>query len=95
MQHAYNEAHGITPESIRKPIDAVLVAIAEADYVTVPLEDAGGEADVPPEQMEAYLAEMEEKMREAARQFDFKQAAAYRDRLQELKSRVALEAGPP
>ena len=95
IQTAYNQAHGITPESIRKPIDAVLVAIAEADYVTVPLEDAGGEADVPPEKIEAYLAEMEEKMREAARHFDFKQAAAYRDRLQELKSRVALEAGPP
>ena len=48
---------------------------------------------MPREQMEAYLAELEEKMREAARHFDFKQAAAYRDRLQELKNRVVLDAG--
>ena len=44
------------------------------------------------EQMEAYLAELEEKMREAARKFDFKQAAAFRDRLKELKNRVVLDA---
>jgi len=94
IQTAYNVAHHITPQSIRKPIDALLVAIAEADYVTVPLEDAAAETDVPPEKLEAYLAEIEEKMREAARHFDFKQAAAYRDRLQEIKNRVVLEAGP-
>jgi excinuclease ABC subunit B len=91
LQTAYNESHNITPQTIRKPIDATLVAIAEGDYVTVPLEDGGlGEADVPPERMEAYLTELEEKMREAARRFDFKQAAAFRDRLQELKNRVLL-----
>ena len=49
---------------------------------------------MPREKMEAYLVEMEEKMREAARRFDFKQAAAYRDRLKEMKSRVVLDAGP-
>jgi excinuclease UvrABC helicase subunit UvrB len=55
------------------------------------LEDGGlGEADVPPERVEAYLAELEEKMRDAARRFDFKQAAAFRDRLQELKNRALL-----
>ncbi len=37
--------------------------------------------------MENYLAELEEKMREAARKFDFKQAAAFRDRLKELRAR--------
>jgi excinuclease ABC subunit B len=94
IQTAYNEAHHITPQSIRKPIDALLVAIAEADYVTVQLEDAAVETDVPPEKLEAYLAEIEGKMREAARHFDFKQAATYRDRLQEIKNRVVLEAGP-
>ncbi len=94
IQTAYNEANNITPQSIRKPIDALLVAIAEADYVTVPLDDPGAETEVAPEKMEAYLAEMEEKMREAARHFDFKQAAAYRDRLQEIKNRMVLEAGP-
>ena len=36
---------------------------------------------------------MEEKMREAARKFDFKQAAAYRDRLKEIRSRSLVTSG--
>jgi excinuclease UvrABC nuclease subunit len=36
--------------------------------------------------MGQYLAELETKMRDAARKFDFKQAAAYRDRIQNLKN---------
>src|SRR5689334_21270061 len=94
MQQAYNEANNITPQSIIKPIDMNLVAVAEADYVTVPLEEPGLEETVPPEQMDRYLAELEEKMREAARKFDFKQAAAYRDRVKELRSRIVIEAAP-
>ena len=38
IQPAYNVANDITPQSIIKPIDIALMAIAEADYVTVPLE---------------------------------------------------------
>jgi excinuclease UvrABC nuclease subunit len=41
---------------------------------------------VPPEQLDQYLAELEEKMRAAARKFDFKLAAAYRDRIKDMKS---------
>jgi len=93
-QVAYNEANNITPQSIIKPIDMNLVAIAEGDYVTVPLEEIGPEISVPPEQMDQYLAEMEEKMREAARKFDFKQAAAYRDRVKELRTRIVLDGSP-
>jgi excinuclease ABC subunit B len=92
LQEAYNEAHGIVPQSISKAIDMSMVAIAEADYMTVPLDDETLEADVAPEQMEAFLAELESKMREAARRFDFKQAATYRDRLNGLKSRIVLDA---
>jgi excinuclease ABC subunit B len=92
LQRAYNETHGIVPQSIIKAIDMSMVSIAEADYVTVSLEDERDHADVPPEQMEAFLAELEGKMREAARRFDFKQAAAYRDRMNELKSRIVLDA---
>ena len=38
-QVAYNEEHGITPESIVKPIDSNLIAITEADYVTPEIEE--------------------------------------------------------
>jgi excinuclease ABC subunit B len=91
IQRTYNAAHGIVPQSIIKPIDATLVAIAEGDYVTVPLELEEDMAVVAPEQMEQYLADLEVRMREAARKFDFKQAAAYRDRIKELRSRVLTD----
>ncbi|HEY2845644.1 MAG TPA: UvrB/UvrC motif-containing protein, partial [Bryobacteraceae bacterium] len=82
------------PQSIIKPIDMNLVAVAEGDYVTVPLEPEDDLAAVPPEQMDKYLAELEERMREAARKFDFKQAAAFRDRLKELRTRAVIGATP-
>ncbi len=95
LQRAYNEANGIVPQSIIKPIDINLVAIAEGDYVTVPLESEEEDiASVPPEHMDRYLAELEEKMRAAARKFDFKQAAAYRDRIKELKSKAVMGITP-
>ena len=95
LQRAYNDANGIVPQSIIKPIDLNLVAIAEGDYITVPLEaEEEDVAAVPPEQMEQYLAELEEKMRAAARKFDFKQAAAYRDRIKELKSKAVSDVAP-
>jgi excinuclease ABC subunit B len=92
IQRGYNEAHNIIPQTIIKPIDMSLVAVAEGDYVTVPLEEDEGDIDVAPEQMEKYLAEIEERMREAARKFDFKQAALYRDRIKELKTRMVTNA---
>jgi excinuclease ABC subunit B len=65
-----------------------LVAIAEADYVTVPLEAEDEVDDMSAEQRERYLAELEERMREAARKFEFEQAAQLRDRLKALKLRA-------
>src|SRR5579872_2493039 len=92
LQRAYNEANGIVPQSIIKPIDLNLVAIAEGDYVTIPLDTAEDEVGaVPPEQLDQYLTELEAKMRAAAQRFDFKQAAAFRDRIKELKSKALIE----
>src|SRR5882672_10921285 len=50
IQEEYNERHGITPQSIVKPIDMSLIAMAEADYVTVPLEEEDEVQDLSPEQ---------------------------------------------
>ncbi len=91
IQVAYNVANNIEPQSIIKPIDADLVAIAEGDYVTIPLELEEDLTGVAPEHMQQFIAELEEKMRAAARKFDFKQAAVYRDRLKELKSLTLTE----
>jgi excinuclease ABC subunit B len=87
IQVQYNEENNITPQSIIKPIDMSLVAIAEADYVTVPLEEEE-EGEVPPEQLERYIGELEQKMREAAKKFEFEQAAQIRDRIKALKAKL-------
>ena len=92
VQRAYNEANGITPQSIIKPIDMSLVAVAEADYVTIPLEtetDAG--IELTPEQRESLIAELEQKMRNAAKAFDFEKAAQFRDRMKALKAGSVYE----
>jgi len=85
VQTEYNERNGIVPQSIVKPIDMSLVAVAEGDYVTVPLEEDAQVEDLTPEQREHFITELEEQMREAARKFEFEKAAQLRDRVKALK----------
>jgi len=85
-QVEYNERNGITPQSIIKPIDMSLVRIAEADYVTVPLESDDEIESMTAEQRDRLLGELEERMREAARKFEFEKAAQIRDRLKALRA---------
>jgi excinuclease ABC subunit B len=91
VQVAYNEENNITPQSIIKPLDMALVAIAEADYVTVPVEPESPEEELTPDQREQMLKELEEKMKEAARRFEFEKAAQIRDRLKAIKARIIHE----
>jgi excinuclease ABC subunit B len=84
-QLEYNERHGIIPQSIVKPIDMSLVAVAEGDYVTVPLEEDEEVDNLTPEQRVRFIAELEEHMREAARKFEFEKAAQLRDRVKALR----------
>ena len=86
IQCAYNEANHITPQTILKPIDMSLVAVAEGDYVTIPLkDDSDPEADLTGEERTALISELEIKMREAAKRFEFEKAAQFRDRVKALK----------
>jgi excinuclease ABC subunit B len=85
VQLDYNERNGIVPQSIIKPIDMSLVAIAEADYVTIPLEEDDSVEGLTPDERQRFIAELEGKMREAARKFEFEQAAQLRDRVKALK----------
>jgi excinuclease ABC subunit B len=84
-QVEYNERNGIVPQSIVKPIDMSLVAVAEGDYVTVPLEEDEEVDNLTPEERARFIAELEEKMREAARKFEFEKAAQLRDRVKALR----------
>jgi len=85
-QLQYNEENGITPESIIKPVDMSLAAIVEADYVTVPLESDDDNAATG-DQLEELIKTLENRMREAAKQFEFEKAAQLRDRIKGLREK--------
>ncbi|MBM3768819.1 MAG: excinuclease ABC subunit UvrB [Acidobacteria bacterium] len=86
IQVDHNEANNITPQSIIKPIDMSLVRIAESEYVTVPIEPESPEAELDPQQRHKLIEELEARMREAARLFEFEKAAQLRDRVKALKA---------
>jgi excinuclease ABC subunit B len=94
IQEQYNEQNNITPQSIIKPIDMSLVAIAEGDYVTIPVEPDDPAEEWPPEQRDKFVAELEESMRDAAKRFEFEKAAQLRDRIKVLKSLAIHEESP-
>ncbi len=85
IQRDYNVANGITPQTIIKAIDQNLIAISEMDYVTIPLEEERPLVNLSREQKEKLITDYEEKMREAARNFEFEKAANYRDKAKEVK----------
>jgi excinuclease ABC subunit B len=88
-QVEYNERNNIVPQSIVKPIDMSLVAVAEGDYVTVPLEVDQEVDNLSPEDLRKFIGDLEENMREAARKFEFERAAQLRDRVKALKLSAA------
>jgi excinuclease ABC subunit B len=94
-QIRYNEENGITPQSIIKPIDMMLVKIAEGDYVTVTDEVDPMEEDLTPQQREQYIGELEQRMREAARKFEFEKAAQIRDRIKQIRIKDVAGIGIP
>jgi excinuclease ABC subunit B len=91
IQRAYNEEHGITPQSILSKLDNSLAAILKAEYGD-PLEEA---ADGVPEftsqaDMDKYLEGLEAQMREAAKKFEFEKAAKLRDTIKDLRTKEFL-----
>ncbi len=86
IQADFNEQNNITPQSIIKPIDMNLIAIAEADYVTPPLESDEEIALLSVPQRLALIEDLELHMKEAAKAFEFEKAAGYRDRIKALKT---------
>lgn len=85
VQEAYNKKHGITPKTIQKDIrDTIHATYAAED--AAPYEAEETKKPLTKEERIRMIAELEEKMKEAAKAFDFEQAARYRDALLELKA---------
>jgi excinuclease ABC subunit B len=93
IQEAYNLEHGITPQSIVRPVEMSLARVIEADYVDFTAADADGIPEFKSqEELDAYIARLENDMREAARKFEFERAAKLRDTIRELRTKEFLFA---
>jgi excinuclease ABC subunit B len=90
-QAAYNEEHGITPQSIVKNLDTILSSVFERDYYGVP-----GVAEEPAEFMDAEeaarrIAALEKEMFAAAEAMRYEEAAALRDQIAGLRERLVRQ----
>ena len=96
IQRAYNEAHGITPQSIVKQIDDVMSSVYERDYMTpAALVGSGAERFKTQAELDAFIKQQEAAMKAAATNLDFEKAAALRDKIKRLRNpELALDRGP-
>jgi excinuclease ABC subunit B len=93
-QTAWNAAHGITPQSIRKNIGEIIHSVFEQDYVTIaPVKDSGVDEFVGKD-LHASIAVLETRMRNAAADLEFEEAARLRDEIKRLEA-LALGLAPP
>ncbi|OWV86759.1 excinuclease ABC subunit UvrB [Rhizobium sp. R693] len=90
-QVAYNEEHGITPESVKAKISDILDSVYERDHVRADISGASGKGfadggNLVGANLQAHLNALEKQMRDAAADLDFEKAARLRDEIKRLKA---------
>jgi excinuclease ABC subunit B len=90
VQRAYNEEHGITPQSIVSRSDMSLAKILQAEYADLAEEVETMPEFASQEELDAYIAKLESDMREAAKKFEFEKAAKLRDTIKDLRTKEFL-----
>lgn len=93
-QTEWNEAHGITPMTVRSKIGDALSSVFEQDYVTVAPDGAGDTEQFVGKSLPATIQDLEKRMREAAANLDFEQAARLRDEVKRLEA-IDMGLEPP
>ena len=97
LQGAYNEEHGITPESVVRAIEDVMSSVYERDYSTAPAIREPRDNFRTQAEIEAEIARLDMEMKSAAANLDFERAASIRDTVKSLRSRelglTSLPAG--
>jgi len=96
LQAAYNEEHGITPESVVRAIEDAMSTVYNMDYST-PAAREPAETFRTQAELDAEIARLELEMKSAAANLDFERAATIRDTLKSLRGRelglTTLQAG--
>ena len=85
IQAAYNQAHEITPTSVKKGIPALQYAMADLDYVQLDLAAESEEEYGSGESQDQLILRLESEMKAAAKELAFERAAELRNRIRSLR----------
>jgi len=97
-QIAYNKAHGIEPVSIIKAVHDLTERLTQSAFVAESKAEykvAGGVKGIPQKELKRIISEIQQEMKEAAKNLEFEQAAVLRDQLYELRNLLADESNLP
>jgi excinuclease ABC subunit B len=99
IQMAYNTEHGITPETVRKNVNDIILQTRQG-FAATPAKGRGRKrrtegVDMPLDELKRLIMVLEEEMKDAARDLRFEYAARLRDEVTDLKRELREVHGQP